>query len=306
MALFRSGALSIFRKPEDAAKLTGNLPGVWVPPASPAAPEMPDAALVAGKTTTPKPAALVPGLWVPPEAPPPPPPVVEKPVTRDKALTAPGKKQERPRLVFAVDATASREHVWRNARKLTDALFKALPGELDVALAVHGGGRVHTFTPFTAKPGKLRDMAAGVTCQAGGTRLLDILARVLKIDRVGVVLYIGDAFEESEATACRLADALLAHETRVIILHDCRKPPVAFAEIAERSGGALLPFDASSVDHLGELLGVVAVLAVGGVEAVQEKQATMPAAGELLQKLDPNRLLIGRGELTRKENRVSP
>jgi hypothetical protein len=38
----------------------------------------------------------------------------------------------------------------------------------------------------------------------------------------------------------------------------------------------------------------VAALAVGGVELVEEKQATMPAARELLQSLDPKRLLIGR------------
>lgn len=288
MSATKGGLLSIFRKREDAAAPAGNLPGVWLPPALPGLPVTAPAENSPRSEETP-PAA--PGLWVPPAAPPPPLPELQKSVSRDKPSPA---TPDRPRLVFAVDATASREPVWRNAKKRTDALFKALPGELDVALAVHAGGRLHTFTPFTAKPGKLRDMAAGVKCQAGGTRLLDILARVLKLDRVGVVLYIGDAFEESEATACRLADALLKQETRVVILHDCRKPPVAFAEIAERSGGALLPFDASAVDHLGELLGAVAVLAAGGVEAVAERQATVPAASELLHKLDPKHLLLGR------------
>jgi hypothetical protein len=277
-------------KREDAAEPADNPAGVWVPPALPSLPVTSPSESSAGSEQSP-PVASVPGLWVPPA--PPALPEVQKTVSRDKPPAAEAEK-DRPRLVFAVDATASRSHVWRNAKKLTDATLKALPGKLDVALAVHGGGRVHTFTPFTAKPGKLRDMAAGVTCQAGGTRLLDILARVLKMERVGVVLYIGDAFEESEATACRLADALLAHETRVIILHDCRKPPLAFAEIAERSGGALLPFNASALDHLEELIGVVAVLAAGGVEAVAEKEATMPAASELLHKLDPKQLLLGR------------
>src|ERR1700760_4405641 len=49
----------------------------------------------------------------------------------------------RPRLVFAVDAPASREPAWATARQVTDALVKATPGGLDVALAVHGGSRVH-------------------------------------------------------------------------------------------------------------------------------------------------------------------
>src|ERR1700678_1894931 len=56
----------------------------------------------------------------------------------------------RPRLIFGFDATASREPAWDTAREVTDALFGALPGALDVALAVHGGSRLHTFTAFTA------------------------------------------------------------------------------------------------------------------------------------------------------------
>ena len=56
----------------------------------------------------------------------------------------------RPRLIFGFDATASREPAWATARTVTDALVQALPGELDVALAVHGGSMLHTFTGFTA------------------------------------------------------------------------------------------------------------------------------------------------------------
>ncbi len=53
----------------------------------------------------------------------------------------------RPRLVFAVDATASREPAWAAARQVTDVLVKALPGELDVAVAVHGGSFACTSAP---------------------------------------------------------------------------------------------------------------------------------------------------------------
>src|SRR5271167_2963178 len=83
----------------------------------------------------------------------------------------------RPRLVFAFDATASREPAWATARQVTDALVKVLPGELDVALAVHGGSMLHTFTDFTGNANTLRDRAAGIRCMAGFTRLLPILGR---------------------------------------------------------------------------------------------------------------------------------
>lgn len=105
----------------------------------------------------------------------------------------------RPQLVFAVDATASREPAWAAARQVTDALVKTLLGELDVAVAVHGGSRVHTFTAFTSDANTLRDRAAGVECAAGVTRLLPILSASLKRPSVRVVVYIGDVFEESLA-----------------------------------------------------------------------------------------------------------
>src|SRR5690242_3979964 len=94
----------------------------------------------------------------------------------------------RPRLIFGFDATASREPAWATARTVTDALVKALPGELDVALAVHGGSLLHTFTSFTADPNALRDRAAGIRCLAGMTRMLPILSRALSNPGVRVVV----------------------------------------------------------------------------------------------------------------------
>lgn len=102
----------------------------------------------------------------------------------------------RPRLVFGFDATASREPAWATARQVTDALVRALPGALDVALAVHGGSRLHTFTEFTANPATLRDRAAAIRCRAGSTQMLPILSRALGAAGVRVVTYIGDVFEE--------------------------------------------------------------------------------------------------------------
>src|SRR4051812_17092587 len=92
----------------------------------------------------------------------------------------------RARLVFGFDATASREPAWATARQVTDALVRALPGELDVALAVHGGGRLHTFTDFTADPNLLRDQAAAIDCRSGHTQLLPLLARALAAPGVRV------------------------------------------------------------------------------------------------------------------------
>ena len=126
---------------------------------------------------------------------------------KPRSVVPPALREERARLVFAVDATASRSAAWEAAKQLTDILFEAIPGKLDVALAVHGGGRVHTFTAFTDDAGRLRDMAMGIRCRSGDTRLIDILARAVR-EKPKVVVYIGDCFEESQTRSgigCRTA-----------------------------------------------------------------------------------------------------
>jgi hypothetical protein len=200
----------------------------------------------------------------------------------------------RPRLVFAVDATASREPAWAAARQATDALVQALPGELDVALAVHGGSRVHIFTGFTDDPATLRDRAAGVTCQAGMTRLLPILSASLKRPGVRVVVYIGDVFEENLTQGRRLADAMASNGTRLIVLHDTADPAARrdaelFWDLAKRTGGCVLPFDASAPGRLRDQLGAVAAYAVGGEELLEARRDELPGAVALLEQLDRQR-----------------
>ena len=196
----------------------------------------------------------------------------------------------RPRLVFAVDATASREPAWAAAREVTDALVKAMPGGLDVALAVHGGSRVHTFTAFTDSAATLRDRAAGVTCQAGLTRLLPILATSQKVSAIRVVVYIGDVFEENLSQGRVIADVLGRQGTRLIVLHDtadpsARKDAEIFWDLAKRTGGCVLPFDTSAPDRLRDLLAAVAVYAVGGAKLLRQRHSDSPGAIALLEHL---------------------
>ena len=200
----------------------------------------------------------------------------------------------RPRLVFAFDATASREPAWATARQVTDALVKALPGELDVALAVHGGSRLHTFTSFTSDARTLRDRAAGISCMPGFTRLLPILAQSLKRPGVRVIVYIGDVFEESLGRGRNLADQLAAQGIKLIVLHDtadraARNYGEIFNDLARRTGGCVLPFDATAPEKLRDLLAAVAVFAVGGRNLLREKRNDLPGALVLLEHLDDDR-----------------
>jgi hypothetical protein len=205
-------------------------------------------------------------------------------------VTEPAAAKLRPRLVFGFDATASREPAWAAARQVTDALVRALPGELDVALAVHGGSHLHTFTDFTSNPATLRDRAASVRCQSGQTRLLPILARALAAPGVRVVTYIGDVFEESPARGRNLADAMGRAGIKLFVLHDvadwtARRDGELFLDLARRTGGCVLPFDADAPERLRELLAAVAVYAVGGAALLEERRQTLPGAALLLRHL---------------------
>jgi hypothetical protein len=193
--------------------------------------------------------------------------------------------------VFGFDATASREPAWATARQVTDALVCALPGELDVALAVHGGSRLHTFTDFTADPNLLRDQAASITCRPGHTPLLPLLSRSLAALGVRVITYIGDVYEESPARGRQLANELGVRFIRLIVLHDtadwtARRDAELFLDLARRTGGCVLPFDANAPGRLRELLAAIAVFAVGGTELLQHKRDELPGAVLLLRHLN--------------------
>lgn len=197
----------------------------------------------------------------------------------------------RPRLVFAFDATASREPAWQVAKQVTDSLFTVVPGELDIALAVHGGGHVHTFTAFSSDHHAFRDQAASVNCQAGNTALVPLMERVLSEPAVKTLLYIGDCFEESPAAAYELADSFKARGIKAFILHDTStggaSARVVFEEIARRTGGVCVDFQSArgAGQDLREVLAAVAVLAYGGVKLLEQRKAELPGAQRLLPYL---------------------
>jgi hypothetical protein len=149
---------------------------------------------------------------------------------------------------------------------------------------------VHIFTAFTNDANTLRDRAAGVACEAGLTRLLPILSASLKPPAVRVVIYIGDVFEESVVQGRRLADALGTQGTKLIVLHDTADPAArrdaeVFWDLAKRTGGCVLPFDAGTSGRLRALLSAVAVYAVGGEKLLRERRHDLPGAVALLEHL---------------------
>lgn len=224
-------------------------------------------------------------------------------VRSSKAMSASPKQEilkkaiahnQRPRLLFAMDATASREGSWNVAKEITGAMFEAVPGELDVALAYHSGGRLQEMTQFSSQAKAFLDKVQSVRCSAGGTALNQILDTAVRAPGLKALIYIGDCFEENPTIAVELAETLKLRGVRCFIFHDVssqvhgfdtQSARAVFEQIAKITGGVILPFDENSPDLVRELLAAIALYATGGIKALEQKTKLLPAARLLLEQM---------------------
>lgn len=199
------------------------------------------------------------------------------------------------RLVFAVDATASRQPTWDRACHLQAEMFHAVKdvGGLAVSLCYFRGFQEFAATPFLTSADDLARRMAGVTCLGGHTQILRTLRHALdetRRDRVNAVILIGDAIEEDVDAVCHAAGELGLRNTPVFAFHEGASPVagMAFRQVAKLSGGAYAPFDQASAGALRELLRAVAVFAAGGHAALL--RLTDPGARRIAGQLPAPRL----------------
>ena len=196
------------------------------------------------------------------------------------------------RLVFAIDATASRQPTWDLASHWQARMFEetARLGTLDVQLVYFRGyGEFHVL-PWTRDARQLQAAMVEVHCRSGLTQVLRVLDHALaehRRERVSALVYVGDCLEEDpealEARAARLGIEGLP----AFVFHEGHDPiaGAAFRQLAQLSGGAYAPFDQRSPALLGELLGAVAAYAVGGLPALEDRAGRSETARRLLVQL---------------------
>jgi len=107
----------------------------------------------------------------------------------------------RGRIVFAMDATASREASWDRASNLQGEMFQetASKGGLEIQLAYFRGFGEFRVSSWTADPTKLLGLMTAVSCRAGETQIKKVLQHVLtetKKNHVDALIFIGDSIEE--------------------------------------------------------------------------------------------------------------
>ena len=181
----------------------------------------------------------------------------------------------RGRLIFALDATASREPTWDRACRLQGEMFEATAalGGLDVKLVYYRGFNECKASRWMSSAVELHRVMRAVYCVGGQTQIERVLAHALaetKKERVGALVFVGDAMEENVDRLCQLAGELGLNGVPIFLFHEGHSVTAgnAFQQMASLSRGAYLRFDAASADRLKELLGAVAVYAAGGYRAL--------------------------------------
>jgi hypothetical protein len=181
----------------------------------------------------------------------------------------------RGRLIFAMDATASREPTWDQAARIQSGMFvetRALGG-LEVQLCYYRGLLDFAASPWLQDSDALLKRMNRVFCEAGLTQIGRVLEHALEEAgkrRVDALVFVGDAMEESRDQLAGLAGRLGLMGLPVFVFQEGRDPLTerSFREIARLSGGAWCPFDAHSPQLLHDLLAAVAVYAAGGRQAL--------------------------------------
>ena len=196
----------------------------------------------------------------------------------------------RPRLLFAIDATASRQPTWDLACELQADMFRATAdvATLSVQLAYYRGLGELYFGDWQSDTNALAEAMSHVQCAAGQTRIGPLLSRAIKQQssaRVRAVVFIGDAMEESAAKLQDLAGQCRLHSLPLFIFQEGHDPSAeeCFRAMARISGGAYSRFDQSSAGRLRELLGAVARYAAGGRAALENSSSA--GARLLLEQL---------------------
>lgn len=195
-----------------------------------------------------------------------------------KTESLPARKQASGgRLIFALDATASRQPTWDRACQLQGEMFAeaAALGGLTIQLVWYRGMGEFAAGPWLSQASELLARMSRVTCRGGLTqlgRVLDHAIRETREQRINALVFVGDCCEESVDRLCGQAGQLGLLGVPVFLFHEGGEPTAAhaFQEIARLSGGACCAFDAGSAHQLRQLLAAVAVYAAGGRQALED------------------------------------
>jgi hypothetical protein len=189
-------------------------------------------------------------------------------------------QSSRGRLIFALDATMSRQPTWDLAQSLQGRMFESTSalGGLDVQLVYFRGFGECRASRFVSGGQGLAALMSKIDCRGGHTQIQKVLRHVrdeAKAARVGALVFVGDAMEERLDDLAAIAGELGLLGVKAFMFHegDSVVAGSAFKEIARLTGGAYAAFDTNAPARLAALLAAAAAYAAGGRLALERKAA---------------------------------
>ena len=196
------------------------------------------------------------------------------------------------RLIFALDATLSRQPTWDMACALQADMFKEAGsvGKLAMRLIYYRGFNECRATGWITDTAKLARLMGGIQCVGGHTQIGKVLSdarREASASGVRALVFVGDAMEENIDELCATAGELGLLKVPCFMFQEGHDTAAehAFREIARLTGGAWCRFDPGSAAQLRELLRAAAAYAAGGREALKRLAAASQGATHLLGQM---------------------
>jgi hypothetical protein len=212
-------------------------------------------------------------------------------VTKARAMS-PHRAGAKGRLIFALDATMSRQPTWDMACTLQADMFReaAAIGSLDIRLVYYRGLNECRASSWISEPAHLAKLMSGIACQGGNTQIGKVLSEARReavASGVRAVVFVGDAMEEPVDDLCAKAGELGLLKVPVFMFQEGHDDVAeqAFREIARLTGGAWCRFDPGAAAQLRELLRAAAAYAAGGREALLRLSRTAGGAARLLGQM---------------------
>jgi hypothetical protein len=198
----------------------------------------------------------------------------------------------RGRLIFALDATMSRQPTWDLAQTLQAKMFQAAAGlgGLDVQLVYFRGMGECRASNFVSGGQGLAELMSRIEVRGGSTQIRKVLAHArdeARRAKVGALVFVGDAMEENPDRLAVLAGELALLGVKAFMFQEGRDPAArrTFGEIARLTGGAYGAFDTGASARLAALLRAAAAYAAGGQAALAREAAADPEARLLLSQM---------------------
>jgi hypothetical protein len=212
-------------------------------------------------------------------------------VARARAMS-PHAAGAKGRLMFALDATMSRQPTWDMACALQADMFReaAALGSLDIRLVYYRGFNECRASGWISDSAQLAKLMGKIDCRGGNTQIGKVLSearREATSSGVRALVFVGDAMEEAVDELCVKAGELGLLKVPAFMFQEGHDGVAeqAFREIARLTGGAWCRFDPGAAAQLGELLRAAAAYAAGGREALLQLSKSASGAAKLLGQM---------------------